>query len=431
MKPKNKFQKQVLAASRTLPPITKAQVKWAYRNCMQHTGRRTAKGVVSCLECGHEWTDKSAGKFCICPHCNMKLQIAGTRQRVFKQSEYVCIITAYGDFQVLRFFYLQSYAKVGENAQYFHSEVIQKWITSDGKHVTVAKLRPMGYFVDTWIFSSPLGIRPEKPLYNILPTGIYPRQRLIPEIERSGYEKQLYGLSPFDMFHTLLSNSRAETLLKAGQSGLLKFFVNSGFNRIDNYWASIRICIRNGYKVDDASLWCDYVDLLCFFGKDIHNAKYICPADLKAEHDRYVQKKREWQERERREQARKKAMESETIFKEAKSKFFGIRFTDGLIAVRVLESVEEIMQEGETIHHCVFASEYHLKSDSLILSACIEGKRIETVELSLSKWQVVQSRGTCNKTTEYHDRIIELVRKNISRFRKTASGVNRVFIRAE
>jgi uncharacterized protein (UPF0335 family) len=131
-----------------------------------------------------------------------------------------------------------------------------------------------------------------------------------------------------------------------------------------------------------------------------------------------VQKKRDWQERERREEARKKAMESESVFKEAKGRFFGVQFTDGLINVRVLESVEEIRQEGDSLHHCVFASEYHLKPDSLILSARIENKPVETVELSLSKMQIVQSRGLFNKNTEYHDRIIELVEKNIPLIRK-------------
>jgi hypothetical protein len=418
MKPKTKFQKQVFAASQSLPAISRAQIKWAYQNCMQHIGRKTKKGVVSCLECGHEWTDSIAEKYCICPHCQTRLQIACTRRRIFEEYEYFCLVTTCADFQILRFFYLQSHAKVGEKARYFHSEVIQKWIAFNGKHATVARLRPMTCFTDTWNFQSRLEIRPDKPLYNAIPTGVYPRQKLLPELQRSGYGGEFYKIMPFDLFRSLLTESKAETLLKAGQTGLLKFFVHNDFRNIDRYWASIRICIRNGYKVDDASMWCDYVDLLRFFGKDLHNAKYVCPADLNAEHNRYVQKKRDWQERERREEARKKAMESEAIFKESKSRFFGVQFTDGLISVRVLESVEEIMQEGDSLHHCVFENAYHLKPDSLILSACIEGKRIETVELSLSKWQVVQSRGACNKNTEYHDRIIELVRKNISRFRK-------------
>jgi DNA-directed RNA polymerase subunit RPC12/RpoP len=418
MKPKNKFQKQVLEASQNLPPVSKAQIQWAYRNCMQHIGRRTAKGVVICLECGHEWTDKTVEKHCACPHCNTKLQIADTRQRVFKGYEYFCIVTVCAGFQVLRFFYLQSYAKKGEKAQYFHSEVAQKWIAPDGRYATMAKLRPMSYYADTWNFSSTLEIRPERPLYNTVPTGVYPRQKLIPELKRSGYKGEFYNLTPFELFHALLTDSRAETLLKAGQTDLLNFFTQNGFRHIDRYWTSIRICIRNAYRVEDASIWRDYIDLLRFFGKDLYNAQYVCPAGLKAEHDRYVRKKREWQERERREQARKKALEDEAVFREMKSRFFGLRFTDGLIQVRVLESVEEIMQEGNILHHCVFLSGYHLKPDSLIFSASVDGKQMETVELSLSKWQVLQSRGTCNKNTEYHERIIELVKKNISLIRK-------------
>ena len=63
-------------------------------------------------------------------------------------------------------------------------------------------------------------------------------------------------------------------------------------------------------------------------------------------------------------------------------------------------------------HHCVAG--YHSKADSLILSACIDGKRIETIEVSISQLKVIQSRGVCNKNTEHHDRIIQLVEQNIS-----------------
>ena len=76
-------------------------------------------------------------------------------------------------------------------------------------------------------------------------------------------------------------------------------------------------------------------------------------------------------------------MEDEKHFKELKSKFFGICFTDGIIQVHVLESVQEHLEEGASMHHCVFSNAYYLKEDSLILSATIEGKRIETIEVSL------------------------------------------------
>lgn len=106
-----------------------------------------------------------------------------------------------------------------------------------------------------------------------------------------------------------------------------------------------------------------------------------------------------------------------------KGKFFGLFFTDGLICVRVLESVEEHRQEGSHMHHCVFSAEYYLKKDSLIFSATINGKRVETVEFDLKQFRVSQSRGVCNKNTEYHDRIVSLVNRNadIIRQRMTAA----------
>jgi len=416
MKPKNKLQKQVFEASKKLPSITKVQKEWAYQHCIEHTGCRTKKGIITCLECGHAW--QGCGELidnlleAECPVCSAKLYIKTTRKRVFKQTEYLCIVTVCKGFQVLRFFHLTAYFKAGQKAYYSINEVVQRWIAPNGKYATIAKLKPMSYSNDNWTFSSTLEIRPERLHHCIIPTAIYPRQKLIPELKRSGYKGECYNINPFDLFCTLLSDSRAETLLKAGQTKVLKYFAGNNFHRIDNYWSSIKICIRNGYFIENMSFWKDYTDLLRFFGKDLHNAKYVCPADLNAEHDRYVREKRKWIERERKAEARKKALEAEAVFREMKSRFFGIQFTDGDIQIRVLESVKEIMQEGDILHHCVFTNEYHLKSDSLILSARIGRERIETVEFSLSKMQVVQSRGHCNKTTEYHNRIIELVNKH-------------------
>ena len=61
---------------------------------------------------------------------------------------------------------------------------------------------------------------------------------------------------------------------------------------------------------------------------------------------------------------------------------------------------------------CVFSNAYYLKEDSLILSATIDGKRIETIEVSLRTLEVVQSRGVCNKNTAYHEQIVNLVNAN-------------------
>ena len=82
--------------------------------------------------------------------------------------------------------------------------------------------------------------------------------------------------------------------------------------------------------------------------------------------------------------------------------------------------MQEYIEEGQALHHCVFTNEYHLKEKSLILSARIAGKWIETIELSLETMEALQCRGLMNKNTEYHERIIDLVHRNIQQIQRYA-----------
>lgn len=422
MKPNNKFQQQIAEANKTLPKLTKKQIEWGYGNGIDHTGYRTRKGVITCTKCGHSWQETgylvAILTDCTCPECHTKLKVETSKKKHFNSRYYMTVVTAHEGYQVLRTVVLFCSAKIGETAKYDYSEVMQRWIAPNGKHATFAKLRQtMGTcYYDAWIFGTPLELRSENSnnkfyvnVYDKIYTGVvYPRQKLIPELKRTGYKKALYGQKPLDLFRLLLTDSRAETLLKTGQTKLLKGLLDMGWQRnIDNYWASVRICIRNNYTIKDATLWCDYIDFLRFFGKDLNNAKYVCPADLKAEHDRYMGKKAKADAR----QELEKQLEKEAEYRKAKERFFGLVFSDGLISVRVLESVAEIVLEGKAMHHCV--GSYHSKTDSLILSACIDGERVETIEISLSKLQVIQARGVCNTNTKYHERIINLINNNI------------------
>lgn len=421
MKPQNKFQQAVLEASKSLPHITKVQIKWGYENAMEHIGQRTEKGVITCTHCGHSWQGAryliSVLADCNCPNCKTKLKVETTRKRKFDSRYYMTIITAHKGYQVLRTVLLLCTAKVGETAKYGYSEVMQRWIAPNGNHCTFARLRQtMGNcYVDSWIFHTPLELRSESRnnkfcinVYDQIYTGeIYPRQKLIPELKRTGIKKHLFNHKPFNVYKALLEDSRMETLLKAGQIDLFQSLLTDTSRKLDNYWASIRICIRNGYQIKDVSLWFDYIDYLRMFGKDLHNAKYVCPSDLRKEHDRYMNRKAKADA----EKELEKLREKEEGFREAKARFFGLMFTDGLISVRVLESIEEIVLEGKLMHHCV--GSYHSKTDSLILSAYVDDKKMETIEISISQLKLIQSRGVCNSNTEYHEQIIQLVEKNI------------------
>lgn len=168
-------------------------------------------------------------------------------------------------------------------------------------------------------------------------------------------------------------------------------------------------------------MWFDYLDLLKRYHKDLHNAYYVCPKDLHKSHDYYMEKKQMEDAKAERERNEKRMLELkkyEQEFIKQKSKFFDLSITDGKLVIVVLKSLEEFKQEGDIMHHCVFSNSYFKKKYSLILSARIGEKRIETIELSLSTLEVIQSRGICNKNTEYHDRIIGLVNKNIGLIRQ-------------
>jgi hypothetical protein len=348
----------------------------------------------------------------------MQLEALRTRKSVFSENEYFSIVTTSKQYQVIRFFFVKSRYKAGQAAEYSIYEVVQRWISPKGTTTTVARLRGMSMlYYDQWAEYSDMEVRKNNRLhaYDITPVCTYPRQRFIPELKRNGFNGDYHNILPYDLFTAILSDSRVETLLKAGQYAMLRHYIRSSFD-MERYWASVKICIRNGYTISDGSMWRDTIDLLRHFGKDTNSPKYVCLADLKAEHDKLVAKRNLQRERERTEQQRQRAIEDEKNYLKAKGIFFGLVFSDSLICIKVIESVKEMEEEGRMMHHCVGG--YHNKVNSLILSATIDGKRIETIEVSLKTLKVVQSRGVCNSNTEYHDRIIRLVEDNTELIRQ-------------
>ena len=412
MKPRNKFEKAVLEQSKHLRPITKTQSKWAFRECIDHFAYRLPKGRTTCMDCGHSWIMNKHRETCTCPHCRAKLQVKETYERKLQQKHYFTLLTTCGEFQVLRMFLLVVGIEKGCKAQYHALEIGQYWWNAKGQQAIVAIPRTLGRYVDTFSYYTPMAIRNDNEAYRYAAySQIYPKFKVTDTLRRNGFEDDFHDIAPTILIPALLSDSRAETLMKAGRMEHLRYFLNNK-STFDACWQSYKVATRNGYEIEDISLWCDYVDMLRRLNKDIHSPKYVCPTDLHREHDLRQSELRRQREKEEKAAKRKKAMEEEKRFHELKSKFFGICFTDGTIQVHVLESVQEHLEEGVSMHHCVFDNAYYLKENSLILSATIEGRRIETIEVNLDTLKVVQSRGVCNKNTEYHEQIVNLVNAN-------------------
>ena len=413
MKPRNKFERAVLAQSKHLRPITKAQRQWAFRECIDHYAYRLPKGNTTCMDCGHSWQMIEPTERCTCPQCGAGLEVITTRARKLKQRQYFTVLTTSGGYQVLRMYLLIVGMEKGYQASSSVLEIGQYWWDERGRQSIVAVQRTMGHYIDSFAYYSPMAIRRDNEAYRFIARcPRYPEVKLSDTLQRNGFEGKCYGIAPTSLIPALLTDSRAETLMKAGRTEHLAYFLSCP-RSWDAYWPAYKITLRRGYDITDIALWCDYVDMLRRLGKDTHNAHYACPEDLQQAHDEVHQKLRARQEREQEEHKRQKAQEDEARFQKLKAPFFGITFTDGTIQIRVLESVQEYIEEGQALHHCVFTNEYHLKEKSLILSARIEGKRIETIEVSLETMQVIQCRGLQNKSTEYHERIIELVHQNI------------------
>ena len=413
MKPRNKFEQAVLAQSKYLRSITKAQTQWAFRECIEHFAYRLPKGNTTCMDCGHSWQMIEPTEHCTCPQCGAGLEVITTRARKLKQRQYFTVLTTSGGYQVLRMYLLIAGMEKGYQASSSVMEIGQYWWDERGRQSIVAVQRTMGHYIDSFAYYSPMAIRRDNEAYRFVARcPLCPKVKLSDTLKRNGFEGKCYEIAPTSLIPALLTDSRAETLLKAGRTEHLRYFLSRA-RTIDEYWPAYKITLRRGYNITDIALWCDYVDMLRRLGKDTHNAHYVCPEDLQAVHDTAQRKLQAQREKEAEAQRRQKAIENEERFQALKALFFGIAFTDGTIQVRVLESVQEYIEEGQALHHCVFTNEYHLKEKSLILSARIEGKRVETIEVSLETMQVIQCRGLQNKNTEYHERIIELVHQNM------------------
>jgi len=427
MKARNKFDRRVESLEGDLSSvITKDHIKWAKENLFKKYVYRTKKRCV-CFECGNEWQrDKEETKLNYlldtpCPKCKTVLKHWSYKCRHNQTEQYYYVAERYKEFQVLRYVCINKYERVNKPAHYHYNEVIQHWINSEGKHAVRAHVsNAFGYYHSEnprWAHTGLISFKRDLDKYYIRKAKIYPHKRFIPQLRRNGFRYAFHGLHPVAFIIRLLSNPRAETFLKTKQFDLLR--ANwSKENEIEQYWPSIKICLRNNFIITDPSIWFDHLEILQRLGKDIHSSKYICPEDLMHEHRKYNERVRKIQLQEKIENLRTKIDRNDPIYADMKGKYLELSFTNGIVTVEPLIDVKEFLVESDYMHHCLFSSEYYKKEDCLILSAHKRGVKLETIELNLPHMELVQVRGKHNRDTEYHDSIIRLVRSNLKTIKK-------------
>ena len=226
---------------------------------------------------------------------------------------------------------------------------------------------------------------------------------------------------------------RGETLCRIGLTDCGLRYTSSPWMRrnIDRWWKPLLVANRHGFdwkQVKDIADWFDYCENLHYLGLDVHSPKYICPTDFNAAHGTmhiranrlYIRRREERErqaqlERERRaEEQAKRDKEIVATYAGRMGALLGLVIAGKGITITPLQSVDEFMEEGKAMHHCVFANRYYAKDYALIMSARDEqGNRLETIEVNLKEFRIIQSRAVNNGTSDRHDDIVDLVNRKM------------------
>lgn len=424
------------------------------------------KKVVRCMDCNHTWTAENCNidGTIECPVCHRKLKIEWTEKTCMDEMAFASISQAWGDhWQVVRYFACYHYTHLMSLPKKQVFEVMQIWISDTGKVSYIARDLSMypNRQRNPFILSRPMSVKhPERNkgyyyVYDIrsIRCDTIKVFSVAKFLRYYGITKasnrQNAGLLLDELFH-FVQEPLVEVLYKSRQYGLMRVLFNKGFYEKDEHYAeriaALKIALRHGYfktagfverhnetRHDSRPLYSDWVDNIqniIKLGLDNRSPHYVCPEDFKQMHDQLVRRVDNMNRAERTNEKTQKFLSDEERKKcyiEQREAFFGIELKSDGFTIKVLPSVEEFEKEGTEMHHCVFANEYFdvkRNPNTLILSArkgddwSNPDEIIETIEVSLREYSIIQSRGHCNENTPYHNKIMALVLNHMDEIRE-------------
>lgn len=432
MKPRTRLQLETWQLHKSLPKPKEHEAFVISKHEFYYTTHY--KNLV-CLECNHSWRPPQTWHAQVvgvkCPSCEKNLIKSNNYNGLLEKVISYSVVQVVGRFQVFRYFSCWKFMYKNKPPHYSFRSLFEEWVDYDKNKKVVIGRNPSDYG-DGFSYSD-YEVRYNKnpwggmtPFDRFISTFNCPDAEFLPRFKKYGLGKDFHNCDYRYLLNALERSTKIETLFKAKQKELLYHGVHVD-SKYDQYWPQIKIVLRHKYKIKDASMWYDLLDLLRYFNKDLHSPKFICPKSLKREHDYWMNKKRKIQEAQAREREKKEAIKRQENlkiamqkFEEHFGKFFELELTKGNITIKALRSIDEFKEEGDELKHCLYTNEYYLKKDSLILSARVDGVRTETVEFSLKNMKVSQARGLKNNTTPFHDEILGIIKANISKIKKLA-----------
>lgn len=412
---RTKLEQRVEALSDKLPGLTPRQREWVWHSLFENEIRATKGGNGWCTRCGEIFGCDIDQGVATCPKCGEKLPVIHSLKQTENKRYYFTVLATIDGLQVIRHFIAKKRVRKGLLLHNSCVEVCQIWLDDEGhKAINARSINGLSWYYDAWRMTTPLGIKRDYRYYQcanpyIIHSPIAPGGSVLRKIRRNGYTRKCDVIPVCELMRQLLIDNGIETLIKQRQYDVIRYLYNTHYGKYREIREILNICHRFGYNIRDAQLWYDYIELLKYFHKDTHSPHYVCPANLKQEHDRLYRKKMkiELEEIERRKaQAELKRNEE---YRVKIAPYLGVILSGENLRARVLRSIEEFQQEGDKMNHCVYANEYDKKADTLIFSVRDNrGKRLATVEYNLQTMAIVQCRGKNNSQPRRYEEIIQL-----------------------
>lgn len=423
---KTKIQVEVSNLSAFLPRMKPAEELEALRSyALIYAG----KEYVWCSCCGHQWKEGRLWnnrklKKAVCPHCGAKANIKRSPgKKVHNEKWYFTLVRVSEGWQVVRNYFCESYVRKGEQMEYFSCvEVSQVWMKPGCPTVFMGRsVNGACGACDQWKLNTPITVKYDHYRYR-LSGDVSEYVELIPMVKRNGLSKIRKNAGVVEQLEAIIKDPKAEIIAKAKQWDVFEYYCSHDY-AIKQMWSSLRIAMKHRYIIKDSGLWLDYLSELHRQGKDIHNPKFICPANLKKAHDDIYRERRLKTEKRvaelQRLEMERIARESESLSAEYRDRLknlLDIEVSQGKIVLRPLQDLYDFYLEGTELHHCVYANRYYKKENSLIISARVAGKRTETIELDIKSGKIIQCRGKFNKNSNHHQKIYSLMERNINKF---------------
>lgn len=333
---------------------------------------------------------------------------------------YFTIFTNIKEFEVKRLY--RGYKFTDKNTDhFFFVEIIREFKDGENK-LYFAKQRQMGSYYDCFTYSSNIELRYVYKNYaGYAINGLFSLS-CASRSQSRGKRVDCEYINPRELARVICNNSVAETLYKTDR-GLFNHLLWHTHNK--QVCRAFTLAKRHGFEFTprNTAVWFDMVRAIIYCGYDYHNPVYICPKDLDATHDRFVNmryRKRVEEEIIRKNRKASEKAKSEADYKEAyekaRKRFFGMVFKKGSLEVSVLPNIDAFKENADYFHNCVFSMEYwnlrkHPKS--LIMLACVGGFKAELMEIDLGSYTIKQCFGKYNQFSNYHDKIVKFMQKQM------------------